>query len=94
MAKKGKGGGKDKNYISVWQWLLLFLLFALPCIGLVGLGILAFTGQNESRKNYCRASIILILAAILIWGGLILLVLSSVIIAALQKWMHQHHWHF
>ena len=47
MAKKsGKKSGKDKNYISVWQWLLLFLLFAVPCIGWIALGILAFIGDN------------------------------------------------
>jgi len=94
MAKKSGKAGKDKNYISIWHWLLLFLLFALPCIGLVFLGIFAFIGENESRKNYCRASIILILLAVVIWGGIIMLGLSSAIIAAIQTWLQQHHWHF
>jgi len=94
MAKKSGKAGRDKNYISIWQWLLLFLLFALPCIGLVCLGILAFTGENESRKNYCRASIILILIAVLIWAAIVLLGFSTAFIAAFHKWQTQHHWHF
>ena len=89
-----KNSGKDKNYISVWQWLLLFFLFALPCFGLLILIVLAFTGENESRKNYCRASIILMLLALLIWGCVVLLGLSTVIMNAIHQWLQQHHWHF
>ncbi len=93
MAKKS---GSDKNYISVWQWLLLFLLFGLPCFGLIFLILFAFIGENESRKNYCRAFIILLLLGMLIWFCLVSLGLIPMFIAAFQNWQQQHHyhWHF
>ncbi|HEV2692182.1 MAG TPA: hypothetical protein VG347_04740 [Verrucomicrobiae bacterium] len=89
MAKKSGG---DKNYVSVWQWLLLFFLFALPCIGLGILLTLAFVGENESRKNYCRASLILMLLGLLIWGGIVALGFSPAIVSGIQNWLHRHHW--
>lgn len=48
----------DRNYISVGQWMLWLLLAAIPCVGLVVVLIMAFTGENQSRKNYFRALIL------------------------------------
>jgi len=45
----------DSNYISVWSWMWMMFVTALPCIGLVMVFVWAFTGDNESRKNYFRA---------------------------------------
>jgi heme/copper-type cytochrome/quinol oxidase subunit 2 len=45
----------DSNYISVWSWMWMMFVTALPCIGLVMVFVWAFTGNNESRKNYFRA---------------------------------------
>jgi hypothetical protein len=56
----------DKNYISVGGWMLLMLLMAVPCVGLVAIIILAFTGENETRKNYCRALIAWVLVFVAI----------------------------
>ena len=88
MAKKS---GKDKNYISIWQWLLLFLLFALPCFGIVFIFYFAFAGDNESRKNYCRATLLLMVLGLLIWGCFVALGLTAVFSDAIQKWIQQHH---
>jgi quinol-cytochrome oxidoreductase complex cytochrome b subunit len=90
MAKKS---GSDKNYISVWQWFLLFFLFAIPCIGLGVLIALAFVGENESRKNYCRAVLFMLLLCFLACFCLNVLGFLPEITAALQKWLQQHHWH-
>jgi membrane protein YdbS with pleckstrin-like domain len=91
MAKKS---GKDKNYISIGQWILLHLLFAIPCIGFILLIVLAFVGENQTRKNYCRAAIILLL----VFGLLYTLLISPIIIpwavARFQQWQQKHHWHF
>ena len=35
------------------MWMMF--VTALPCIGLVMIFVWAFTGDNESRKNYYRA---------------------------------------
>lgn len=52
----------DRNYVSVGSWMWMMFVTALPCIGLVMLFVWAFTGDNESRKNYYRA--------ILAWCGI------------------------
>jgi hypothetical protein len=56
--------------ISIWQWIWLLVLVSLPFVGLVALVYYAFIGENQSRKNYCRAVMIM----------LILLTAASVII--------------
>jgi high-affinity Fe2+/Pb2+ permease len=48
---------RDRNYISVGQWMLWLLLAAIPCVGIIVIIIMAFIGENESRKNYFRALI-------------------------------------
>jgi len=45
----------DSNYISVGNWMWMIFVTALPCIGLIMIFVWAFTGENESRKNYFRA---------------------------------------
>ena len=35
------------------MWMMF--VTALPCIGLIMIFVWAFTGENESRKNYFRA---------------------------------------
>ena len=45
----------DRNYISVGSWMWMMFVTALPCIGLIMILVWAFTGDNESRKNYYRA---------------------------------------
>jgi hypothetical protein len=47
----------DRNYISVGQWMLWLLLAAIPCVGIIVVIVMAFLGENESRKNYFRALI-------------------------------------
>ena len=65
----------DRNYISLGQWMLWLLLAAIPCVGLIVVIIMAFTGENESRKNYFRAIIlwfvilVAVVAVIAVAGG-------------------------
>lgn len=59
----------DSNYISVGSWMWMMFVTALPCIGVIMIFVWAFTGDNESRKNYFRA----VLAWFAIGLGLILM---------------------
>lgn len=65
----------DRNYISVGQWMLWLLLAAIPCVGLIVVIVMAFVGENESRKNYFRAIIlwfiilVAVVAVIAVVGG-------------------------
>ena len=55
--------------------MLWLLLAAIPCVGLIVVIIMAFTGENESRKNYFRAIIlwfvilVAVVAVIAVAGG-------------------------
>ncbi|MBE6551088.1 MAG: zinc ribbon domain-containing protein [Ruminococcaceae bacterium] len=40
--------------LSPWAYMGYFLLFSIPCIGLIALIVLAFVGDNENRKNFAR----------------------------------------
>lgn len=59
----------DSNYISVGSWMWMMFVTALPCIGVIMIFVWAFTGDNESRKNYFRA----MLAWFAVGVGLILM---------------------
>ena len=65
----------DRNYISLGQWMLWLLLAAIPCVGLIVVLVMAFSGENESRKNYFRALIlwfvilVAVVAVIAVAGG-------------------------
>lgn len=47
--------GKDQNYVSVIAWMLFLFLALLPCLGFPIVLILAFVGENETRKNFFKA---------------------------------------
>ncbi len=49
---------RDGNYISIGQWMLLLLIAAIPCVNIIFILVMAFVGENESRKNYFRAMIL------------------------------------
>jgi len=58
----------DSNYVSVGSWMWMMFVTAIPVIGWIMILVWAFTGRNESRKNYYRA----ILAWMLVFVALIL----------------------
>ena len=60
----------DGNYISVGSWMWMMFVTAIPVIGFIMILIWAFTGENESRKNYYKAILAWILVFILLFVGL------------------------
>lgn len=50
--------GCDKNFVSVWFWLISMLVMMIPLVNIVMTLIWAFTGDNEARKNYFKAVIV------------------------------------
>jgi hypothetical protein len=57
----------DSNYVSIGSWMWMMFVTAIPVVGLIMIFVWAFTGHNESRKNYYRA----LLAWFLVFVGLI-----------------------
>lgn len=50
--------GRDKNFVSIWFWLFSMLVMAIPLVNIIMTLVWAFTGDNESRKNYFKAVIV------------------------------------
>jgi len=67
---KNARNGKDRNYVSVWFWMFIMFVMALPCINAVMVLVWAFWGENQSRKNYFRAMILWFLVWVSVWGVL------------------------
>lgn len=73
----------DKNYVSMWFWLLTMIVMAIPFVNLVMIFVWAFVGENDSRKNYFRALLMvfvltLALAALLLVAGLLPAILNAI----------------
>jgi hypothetical protein len=66
---------RDDEPVSVLKWMLLILLVSLPCVGLVAIVVLAFVGENQTRRNYFRALIAWFLIVLTIWIAWVVLVL-------------------
>lgn len=50
--------GRDRQSVSMWFWLFSMIVMAIPLVNIVMTLIWAFTGENESRKNYFKAIIV------------------------------------
>jgi hypothetical protein len=61
---------KEKNVTSVWRWIWIFFVQAIPCIGFIMSCFWAFSGDNESRKNYFKAHLILLVLMLAVWISL------------------------
>ena len=76
---------KDRNYISVLRWMLIMLLTTIPCIGIPFAIVGALLGDNETRKNYCRALLVWGVLALLAWIVIVALGLAPQIFARIRS---------
>jgi uncharacterized membrane protein len=49
----------DKNYVSLAFWFFSMLIMAFPLVNILMAIYWAFSGENESRKNYFKAMILI-----------------------------------
>jgi len=75
----------DRNYISIGSWMFMMFITAIPIVGLIMILVWAFTGDNESRKNYYKAIIMWFLILVVLIVGIALLGASP----AILKLIHQ-----
>lgn len=78
MAKRRKEtkSSTNENYVSVWFWMFAQFVILIPLIGWVMILVWAYTGENESRKNYFRA--------VIIWW--LLFIAFVLLVIVLGKW--------
>ena len=66
----------DKNLISIWSWLIIWLVMAIPIVNIIMFLVWAFTGENETRKNYFKAMIVLFIIGLI--ASLVLMMLGAI----------------
>jgi nucleoside permease NupC len=69
------------------MWMMF--VTAIPIVGLIMILVWAFTGDNESRKNYYRAILVWLLIAVTFAAVVILVGNSSTILKQIQSWTHK-----
>ena len=79
----------DRNYVSVGSWMLLMLVTAIPVVGQIFVLVLAFVGDNDSRKNYFRAVLAWILIFIGVVAALALIGNTPTFVKQIQSWWHR-----
>jgi len=75
--------GRDKNYVSIGFWILTFFVMAIPLLNIIMTFVWAFSGDNESLKNYFKAMLIVWL---LVVGLAILAVSLGALPIVLDQW--------
>lgn len=66
----------DRNYVSTMSWFGMMFVMAIPLVGFVMMIVWAFTGDNETRKNYFRALLLWMLVGLVLAAGFFLLCLA------------------
>ena len=60
---------EDTTPLTVGEWILVLLVPCIPCAGLILYIYWAFSKKgNLNRKNYCKASLILMLIGVVIYA--------------------------
>ena len=72
----------NREPLSVGNYIVMFILCAIPIVGLICLLVWAFGGgSNLNKKNYARAALILSLIALVLW--IIVIVVGGVAIGSI-----------
>lgn len=50
---------KEKNNVSIKFWIFALIFSRIPCFGFIFAICFAFLGENETRKNFFKASLLL-----------------------------------
>lgn len=60
--------GSKKGTISVGEWIITFIILAIPLVNIIMLFVWAFSGGvNPSKQNYAKASLIIFAILILLY---------------------------
>ncbi|MGV3533980.1 MAG: hypothetical protein ACO1QR_16545 [Chthoniobacteraceae bacterium] len=64
---------RETNVVSVGSWILIFIVMAIPLVNIVMMFVWAFAGENQTRKNYFRALLVIFVVMIVLTVALALL---------------------
>ena len=58
---------RESSPVSLGDWMITLIVLAIPIVGLVMLFVWGFSsGTHPSKQNYCRATLILALVALVL----------------------------
>lgn len=77
--------GRDKNFVSIWFWLLSTLVMVIPIVNVIMILVWAFYGDNESRKNYFKSILVIFFLSVFLVIALASLGLIPAYANAIQK---------
>ena len=63
--------------MSTKDWIITYLIQCIPCVGIIMTFIWAFSNDNLTRRNYCRA--ILIISGIALGVCIVLMIFMAMI---------------
>ncbi len=70
--------------VSVGEWIITFILLAIPLVGFIMLFVWAFgSDTNECKRNYAKATLILVVILVVL-SILIFLVMGAAIFQSLS----------
>lgn len=49
---------KNKEVVTIGDWIITLIVLAIPCVNIIMYFVWAFGNGNESKKNFCKASLI------------------------------------
>ncbi len=59
---------RDKKPVSLGEWIVTMIIGAIPLVGLIVYIVWSFSSTiNVSKRNYCRATLILMIAGVVLW---------------------------
>jgi predicted membrane channel-forming protein YqfA (hemolysin III family) len=59
---------RESSPISLGDWIITLIVLAIPIVGIVMLFVWGFSsGTHPSKQNYCRAVLIIALAALVLF---------------------------
>ena len=79
----------ENNYVSIGSWMWMMFVTAIPFIGFIMILVWAFSGENESRKNYFRAILMWFILVVGLIVGLAFLGQLPQLQKQIQGWTHR-----
>jgi hypothetical protein len=59
---------REASPVSLGDWIITLIVLAIPIVGIVMLFVWGFSGSTHpSKQNYCRAALILVAVAFVLW---------------------------
>lgn len=69
-------GPEMEPVMGIGKWLITLLVMSIPCVNIIMLFVWGFGSENQTRANFCRAYLILMVI------GIVLMILFYVIFGA------------